>query len=503
MIQDAYLTGSSISTEEFRSKSLFIWYDYFSVPQGKHPWRTWTLQDVKRNSETETNEALESIPAYIDRCELFLVLCPLVPSVDRSELFGPSTWASRGWCRTEKLVRLLSPNSSCVVIKNSSIYETFQGPFAASYLPPGEGAFGCSEDKEKIGMILRQVMKRCLKLCLASEDFVRYRLYLNLHKIVFKGFRMQKIVSEFDLHSSPAETFLRQNFFRKVTDVDSVGYSPLCYAALEGSPELVESLIGAAADPNFQTTASNPLMNTGPGISVLGFAAWFGNSEAVSVLLAARADLHAGLLSPIDMAASGNQRETVRMLYNAGACPHTVGMGSGAAIHWASLHGFLDAASELVSLGVILSQSLHWAALHMGNAELVLHLVDAKADVNEPFRPRGFLKWALRMHKLRRCFKFSKGCRATILRLAQHSWNATPLMLSVLCGNDEVSVALIAAKARVDLQNWQRQTALDLALEVSSPYYLLQMLRDEAVKREWTNMVFAAASNRYPVSCRF
>eukprot|EP00438_Fugacium_kawagutii_P003511 Skav229080 [mRNA] locus=scaffold157:137695:138444:- [translate_table: standard] len=158
VLQGLFDAGSSLSTETFSSRPLFIWYDFFSMPQGKGPCK----------DSQETDKALESIPAYIDRCELFLVLCPLIPSPDRSELFGPSTWASRGWCRTEILVRLLSPNSSAVVIKNSNVYETREGPFALAYMSPGEGAFGCSDDKEKIGELLRKVMKRCLRLCLKN-----------------------------------------------------------------------------------------------------------------------------------------------------------------------------------------------------------------------------------------------------------------------------------------------------------------------------------------------
>ena len=37
--------------------------------------------------------------------ELFFVLCPTVETPDRSELLGPSTWESRGWCRMERQLR--------------------------------------------------------------------------------------------------------------------------------------------------------------------------------------------------------------------------------------------------------------------------------------------------------------------------------------------------------------------------------------------------------------
>ena len=119
--QGMYLQGCRLSTEVLRSKPLFIWYDYFSVPQGKDCFESWTLHDVS----TREPQAIESIPAYIDRCELFFVLCPVVPSVDRMELFGSATFASRGWCLAEKLVRQLSPNPLCIL----GLFKVFFFPF--------------------------------------------------------------------------------------------------------------------------------------------------------------------------------------------------------------------------------------------------------------------------------------------------------------------------------------------------------------------------------------
>lgn len=498
--QGMYIGGSRLSTDMIRSRPLFIWYDYFCAPQGKDPFQTWTFADMSRCSN-----AVESIPAYIDRCELFFVLCPVVPSLDRSELFGPATWASRGWCLAEKLVRLLSPNPLCVIIKSATVYQTDEGPWAASCssTSPGLGSFGSDDDKKQIGHTLGSVMKRLLFHCLKSNDLVKYRTYLNLHKVVFRGFSYEPSLADVlprhssDLHISLAAIFLQQNYFQKVSDVDAGGYSPLCYAALNGDPRLIQSLLEARVSPNSKTKTYNPRMNTGPGITVLGLCAWFGHKEAVSVLLDARADVDRGLLSPISLAASSNQTDCIKLLRAAGGSPTMSGAG-GTPVCWASLHGSSTSVVELMRTGVDTSMALHFAAMHGGNAETVFALVDGKADVNEPWRPQGILKWALRLHNLWRTCKSQKD--ETIQDLARHCWDATPLMVAVICGQDEVAVALIAARAQLQLCNRRQRTALDLA-HGRVPEFLMRMLRGE--DEEMKDIVLRAISNRYPVSHRF
>lgn len=362
-------------------------------------------------------------------------------------------------------------------------------------------------------------MKRLLLHCLKSNDLVKYRIYLNLHKVVFRGFNHVPSIADIlprpcpNVHTSLGSIFLHQNYFGKLNEVDASGYSPICYAAFDGNPHLIQSLLELRASPNTKTQKWNPRMNTGPGITVLGLCAWFSHKEAVSVLLSARADVDGGLFPPICFAASSNQNECIKLLCAAGGNPKVSIIG-GTPICWASLHGFSTCVSELISAGVAgvdgdgLSAALHFAAIHAGNAETVFALIDAKADVNEPWRPQSFLKWALRLHNLRSNLRtLSRRCRkdgttrvVTIEELAYHCWEATPLMVAVICGQDEVSAALIAAGARLDLRNRRQKTALDLADANEVPEFLMKMLRGD---QEMKHIVRMAISNRYPVSQSF
>ena len=108
--------AQNISTEVFQSKSLFLWYDYFSLPQLKTSTDTWNLGDLDK----PIDEAIQSIPAYVAGCELFLALCPMVQDLNQQKTFGQVTWANRGWCRMEKTLRQFSDQQP--LVRNVSIF---------------------------------------------------------------------------------------------------------------------------------------------------------------------------------------------------------------------------------------------------------------------------------------------------------------------------------------------------------------------------------------------
>ena len=65
--------AKGISHQEFQSKALFIWYDYFSVPQ----LRGSAASADDRGSQAK---AIDSIPAYVAKCRFFFALCPTIDS---------------------------------------------------------------------------------------------------------------------------------------------------------------------------------------------------------------------------------------------------------------------------------------------------------------------------------------------------------------------------------------------------------------------------------------
>ena len=85
--------------------------------------------------------AVDSIPAYVERSSLLLVLVPVCMHVDRQEMCNYSTWRQRGWCRLELTTALLTCGTLHVMVcdgEDSMPYFTL--PFEALNLRCGEGS---------------------------------------------------------------------------------------------------------------------------------------------------------------------------------------------------------------------------------------------------------------------------------------------------------------------------------------------------------------------------
>ena len=98
-----YVGRPRFATSDLSEKSLFVWYDYFSIPQ-----YTVTTGSVSTNLYADQQEGILSIPAYIHRCEFFVVLCPSMKHATLPADLNYHSWAERGWCRLEGMARELS-----------------------------------------------------------------------------------------------------------------------------------------------------------------------------------------------------------------------------------------------------------------------------------------------------------------------------------------------------------------------------------------------------------
>ena len=84
---------------------MFVWFDYWSIPQPRASSQQLTGQAHHSLGESEEEAvrnlqcAVRSIPAYVERAALFLVLTPICEHADTGEPCTAATWRWRGWCR--------------------------------------------------------------------------------------------------------------------------------------------------------------------------------------------------------------------------------------------------------------------------------------------------------------------------------------------------------------------------------------------------------------------
>ena len=111
--------------------------DYFSVPQ---------VGDYHGGGQSDLMKAVESIPAYVERCSHFFAV---TPSVEHRDLSGTmcnlGSWLRRGWCRVEMISLLLSRFSRLpvIVVKGPQATPYLLSPATVMSRPPGKGDLTC------------------------------------------------------------------------------------------------------------------------------------------------------------------------------------------------------------------------------------------------------------------------------------------------------------------------------------------------------------------------
>ena len=209
------------------------------------------------------SQAISSIPAYIEKCEFFVALCPVLTHVDTAQAMDQYTWAKRGWCRVEKAVRnLLAPNDMMLMIESPK-HMSMLALRDALFHPFGAGEFTIERDRHVVGRILRDILELKLHNDLWKGNLLEYRFFMNRQDMLFQNCDLPyipaplRISSKLDSLDDGLHEFLHQNGFLNVTDRDGWGFSPLCYAVTQGSLELVKALLAKKANPNDRILKAN------------------------------------------------------------------------------------------------------------------------------------------------------------------------------------------------------------------------------------------------------
>ena len=181
----------------------------------------------------------------------------------------------------------------------------------------GRGAFGYGEDRKKLGHILGKFLKRFILQSLLQKDFMKYKIYLNLVNAFLDGFPAECQLFMSDIIEMPpvniVHDFLTRMGFGTVKEVDGSGWTPMCYAALNGEPGLVRALLDQRADPNDRTRKLNPLLNAPASLPVLALALYFSRNQAAQVLLESGAKLEAFGYPALVFAAAANNCSFVKI----------------------------------------------------------------------------------------------------------------------------------------------------------------------------------------------
>ncbi|CAE7779809.1 unnamed protein product [Symbiodinium sp. CCMP2456] len=454
------------SARDFKSKALFVWYDYLCCPQ-----------DLSSMATKRRNGAIRSIPTYVARSEYFVILCPRVEHVDEGKGIDLTTWAERGWCRTERLARELSARKQGYSIEiEGPMQQALSMDVLRILEAPGQGHWSRESDKSIVASALTQMIWNKLFYLLEQGDVHGYRFLLNRQlPCLYRGLDMDPVdglVPAFTTELDPFEDadafalarFLHQSGFRTPLERRS-GWSPLCFAAMNGNPMHVRALLDRKANPEDRIRRSEGSLFPAQ-VGALSIAARFHNTEVIEVLLKARASLtrtdriHA---TAAHWASLANNHTGLRLLCQARADiqrRNIVGMG---VFQVACSNGAVDAMAEILAQSPTTSLrfGLHWALLFWGAYEAPIRfLIRANANLDEPFHIQI-------QHQL--------SPSSWTLLAFHHKW-ATPLMFAILTRNFESASLLLSTRASPHLRNSRKTSALDLAQALDAPALLVEAL---------------------------
>ena len=309
--------AKGISHQEFQSRVLFIWYDYFSVPQ----------LASNDSDDSQQAKAINSIPAYVAKCRFFFALCPTIDCHVQTKVLSVAGWSLRGWCRLERAARELSAHNSWLLVQGSTSLKMVGTVLSFGSGPVGEGEFTVADDRLKLAPVVKQIVNRKLVLSLQAGDLAAYRRHLNLQTLYFAGLETEPIyvnpcknMCAAATRDDPVASFLIQNGFRNIGEKDTAGFRPLHYAAMSGSLQVVAGLLACRADPNRRTTKAEPQLGFPAWMSALDMTLFYKHNHVARLLISARARLDGGT-APAMMIAMSNNVDGIRLLRAGGGDP--------------------------------------------------------------------------------------------------------------------------------------------------------------------------------------
>eukprot|EP00438_Fugacium_kawagutii_P032357 Skav234860 [mRNA] locus=scaffold840:125302:126576:- [translate_table: standard] len=309
------------SVADFQKHKLYIWYDYFCIPQ------------MQSNADSRSC-AISSIPSYIAMCYFFVILSPALEH-EEGHTLSPDSWAERGWCRLENMARRLSREDGFVISVQVPGNPTLAQDIGGVGLAPGRGLFSEDGDRDRFRPLLQQMLWSKLHNLLFKKDFHNYRFLLNLQGHAYDGLAIQPLeclIPNFhteidpctDPHGFVVARYLHDTGFKTVRDRDEAGWSPMCYAVLKDDPFLIKALLLNGANVNDAITRPKTDAHLTKGMSVLAIAACYNSCGAMKELLAAKAQVNAVNSlggSALFVAAAMGNIEAVRVLKEANIDP--------------------------------------------------------------------------------------------------------------------------------------------------------------------------------------
>jgi len=440
--------------------SAYLFLDWFAIPQ-----LTERADGVNDDATiSDTARAVQSIPAYVESCDMFVALVPDLVHSDTGLQCNYSTWLSRGWCRAELWCRLLSNRDDTRVVLIFSDRE-------ALYIMPmdwqrsliADGLFTVESDRTVVMKLGERALRSKIEHLDRWGPLTDYRFHLAQEPRLLSqqqgGFSLQGFLRHFSfpsLHDAvkhengmtgmlcaivAGDGDIVQTLVKHGADVNArvsglghLGYSDsltllMVAAYYAQDPKMLSTLIMSQADPNIACVSESGSLVT---------ASWLASQPGhVEVLLEKRADF--GASPPLTGAVGVSTASTVKAFLEARCDPGTV-----------SPNGF----------GPMYSVSF----FGRGNPDaptILQMLLSSRGDANARAKPRGLLYKECLRARVSAALWGLEGCTVYQRQMASLP-GATPLSIAAVMG-DQSLVRLLLEHDAEHIANDRGDTPEDLA----------------------------------------
>lgn len=460
--------------------AMFIWYDYFSVPQPKDP----TAQGNQHMDQHQgLGRAVLSLAAYVECSTYFFVLAPPVLHQSNGSIVDYRSWKSRGWCRLERAARAQSVGATSMVLLERPDTAFLIGPREYLLDAVGEGSFSVEEDKARCAEVVGKLMVSKSVRLLREDKLHDFRRLSSLRQMMLRGLPMDW--RESSMHASwasatrdPVDAFLLVHRLSSPT-ARAGPTTPLLLASVLGDEDLVRGLLGRRASTEERERRNEAAYALPRGARPLTLAARGGHLAVVQVLMEHRADVNARTaigVGPLMTASAVGSVACISALLEGRAdmrARNRMGLG---ALELAIIFARQEAVRALLAAGASVEASpsgflvgltpLHIYSVCGGDGQILQLLLAARAVVDAPVRsafgPRAVVT---RLLSLGHCC----GRRGFVTLLSRHLAGATPLMLATMWGRRSEARALLAAGASIGARNARGATPVRLAEEFDVP----------------------------------
>lgn len=438
----------------------YLFLDWFAIPQITA--RTDGVNDDATRSDAA--RAVQSIPAYVENCDLFLALVPELVHTDTKNACNYATWLSRGWCRAELWCRVLSNRKDTRLIVIFSAKEAlFISPMDWQRNLISDGMFTVESDREVVAKLGEMALTGKIQSLLRWGCLDDYRFYLSLQ---------QKLLDQ-TKQTSDLPSFLEHFKFPSMEAAvkDQSGMTGMLCAILSSDVEILETLVQQKANVNGRVTGLRHL-GYSDTVTLLMVALYSGQDlQMVSKLMTLKADPNLACVSDSGSIITTSwlvcRPDYVQVLLEYRADFNTsnalVGVVGNGSVE--TVQALLEARCDPMNVpangfGPMISTGFFGRGNHHACDNMKL-LLAARGDANERAEPKGQLYWdclkaqvCVKLHGLDKCGVYQR-------QLASLP-GATALSIAAVMG-DKALVQLLLEHDAEHIKNERGDSPEDLA----------------------------------------